>query len=81
MNDFNNQVYRMFNFYSRGGVKRLCSKILYRWIKWYYHCDIPYCIDLKGVWLCHTGLGIVINKNAQIGEGTYIQQGGYCGSP
>ena len=53
---------------------------MYRLICWYYHCDIPYSINLKGVYFCHRGFGIVINPNAKIGEGTYIQHGVTIGS-
>ncbi len=49
------------------------SKLLYRWARWYYHCDIPYSVNLEGVHLCHNGFGIVINPKAEIGAGTYIQ--------
>lgn len=49
--------------------------MLNKWICWRYHCDIPYSLNLKGVFLCHNGFGIVINPNAIIGEGSYIQHG------
>lgn len=42
-------------------------------IRVYYHCDIPIAVDIRGVYFCHKGFGIVINPNAQIGEGTVIQ--------
>ena len=70
---FNILVHKMFKWYSGGG--RMPSRVLYRLIRWYYHCDIPYNINLNGVWFCHNGFGIVINANAQIGEGCYIQHG------
>ena len=63
-----------------GGVKFILARILYRWLKWYYHCDIPYSVNFKGVWFCHSGFGIVINSNVKIGEGTYIQHGVTIGS-
>ena len=70
----------MFAWYSVGGVKFILARILYRWLKWYYHCDIPYSVNFKGVWFCHSGFGIVINSNVKIGEGTYIQHGVTIGS-
>ena len=75
MNRFNVLVHKMYTLYSAGGVKSILSRILCRWIRWYYHCDIPYSVNFKGVWFCHSGFGIVINRNVQIGEGTYIQHG------
>lgn len=35
--------------------------------------DVPYSLNLEGVYLCHNGFGIVINPNAVIGKGTVIQ--------
>ena len=49
------------------------SVVLYRLIRWYYHCDIPYSTDVQGVRFMHKGFGIVINPKAKIGEGTVIQ--------
>lgn len=39
----------------------------------YYHCDIPYTANVKGVYFCHKGFGVVINPDAKIGSGTVIQ--------
>ena len=64
----------------RGGGKILLCRILSRWIKWYYHCDIPYTIDINGVFFCHSGFGVVINPNVIIGEGTTIQHDVTIGS-
>lgn len=47
--------------------------MLHRLIRFYYHCDIPYTLDLQGVYFNHKGFGIVINPNARIGYGTNIQ--------
>jgi len=38
-----------------------------------YHTDIPYSLNLDGVYLCHNGFGIVINPESIIGKGTVIQ--------
>lgn len=56
-----------------GGKLLIMNKLFYRLIRWYYHCDIPYSINLKGVYFAHSGFGVVINPNSSIGEGTYIQ--------
>lgn len=39
----------------------------------YYHCDIPYTIDLTGVYFNYKGFGVVINPQSKIGRGTNIQ--------
>lgn len=51
----------------------IISALLSRLIRWYYHCDIPYSINLQGVYFYHKGFGVVINPNARIGKGTSIQ--------
>lgn len=56
------------------------SKILNRLIRWYYHCDIPYCVNLEDVYFFHKGFDIVINPNSIIGRGTKIQHGVTIGS-
>lgn len=56
-----------------GGGNRVIAKALYRLIRWYYHCDIPYSVDVRGVYFCHKGFGIVINPSAKIGAQTVIQ--------
>ena len=56
------------------------SNLLSKWISWRYHCDIPQSLDLEGVFLCHSGFGIVINPTATIGKGTVIQHGVTIGS-
>lgn len=53
----------------------LFNKLIYKYIRIYYHCDIPYNLDLTGVYFCHSGFSIVINPYAKIGKGTYIQHG------
>ena len=51
------------------------SKIIYRYLRIRYQCDIPYTCSLHNVYLCHQGFGIVINPKSKIGSGTYIQHG------
>ena len=57
------------------GGKRLMSKVLYKFIRWYYHCDIPFSFDTRGAYFAHKAFGIVINPNSHVGKGTYIQHG------
>ena len=53
-------------------VRIMCA-FLSRVIRLYYHCDIPYTVELTGVSIMHKGFGIVIHPNAKIGENTIIQ--------
>ncbi len=46
-----------------------------KWIRFYYHCDIPHSINPTGVFFCHNGFNIVINPKTKIGYNTYIQHG------
>ena len=62
-----------WKLYDKGCVG--LRKFLNRFICLFYHCDIPYSINFEKINLCHRGFGIVINPNASIGEGTYIQHG------
>lgn len=73
MNRANYLIHKQYDLYSRrlGGV--FLSKLLNRWIRWYYHCDIPYSLNLTGVYFAHKGFGVVINPKSSIGKGTYIQ--------
>lgn len=60
----------------RGGViSKVFAKILYRYIRIRYQCDIPYTCRFDQVYLCHQGFGIVITPFAKLGKGTYIQHG------
>ena len=56
-----------------GGAKRFITKILRRFIRWYYHCDIAGAAIIKGVYFCHEGFGVVIHPKARIGAGTVVQ--------
>lgn len=71
MNRFNYLVQKQYSLSRLGAIGLIASKLLCRLIRWYYHCDIPYTLNLKGVYFCHKGFGIVINDNAKIGKGTY----------
>lgn len=55
-----------------GGGKFL-SKILWRFMRFYYSCDIPPTIICNDVYFAHSGFGCMINEKAQIGRGTVIQ--------
>lgn len=46
---------------------------LVRLIRWYYHCDIPYTVDVSGCYFCHKGFGTVIHPRAIIGKKVVIQ--------
>lgn len=63
-----------------GHISHIINALVSRFIKLYYHCDFPGYLNLKGVYFCHEGFNIVINPNAAIGEGTYIQHGVAIGS-
>ncbi|WP_448789145.1 serine O-acetyltransferase [Bacteroides graminisolvens] len=80
MNRFNRLVQKQYSLFRLGPIGLIASQLLYRLIRWYYHCDIPYTLNIKGVYFCHKGFGIVINGNSKIGKGTYIQHGVTIGS-
>ncbi len=65
--------HRMHRLYQRDGYFLIFAKLLYRYIRIVYSADLPYQLDLEGVYLCHNGFGIVINPEAKIGNGTTIQ--------
>lgn len=82
MNRFNRLIKRPHKLFSncRGGViisklRKLFASFLTRLIRWYYHCDIPYTVDVSGVYFCHKGFGVVINPKTIIGRGVVIQHG------
>ena len=80
MNRFNHLIQKQSILYRGGVISKILCKILNRCIRWYYHCDIPYSLNIRNVYFCHKGFGVVINPNAYIGEGTYIQHGVTIGS-
>lgn len=55
-----------------GGV---ISKIVWRFMRAYYNCDIPPTVKCHGVYFCHTGFGCLLNGKTIIGEGTTVQHG------
>ena len=44
-----------------------------RVIRWYYHCDIPYTVDVSGCYFYHKGFGIVIHPRTILGKKVAIQ--------
>ena len=58
-----------------GVISKIYSKMLYRYVRFYYHCDIPYNANIQDVYFAHNGLGIVVNPNSKIFSGTFIQHG------
>jgi len=73
MNRFNKIIQKHNDLYQMGGAKRFITKILRRFIRWYYHCDIAGAAIIKGVYFCHEGFGVVIHPKARIGAGTVVQ--------
>ena len=80
MNRFNNLIRRPYKLYKsqRGGViisklRRLYCTLLSRIIRWYYHCDIPYTVDVSGCNFQHKGFGVVIHPQSVIGKNIVIQ--------
>ena len=71
--NINKVHHRMHRLFQRGGIFLIFAKLLYRYIRIIYSADLPYQLDLDGVYLCHNGFGIVINPGAKIGRGTTIQ--------
>lgn len=72
--DINQTMAFLHKMYCKGGAVRirLCN-LLFKIARIRYAMDISYAVNLDGVYLCHSGLGIVINANAIIGKGTIIQ--------
>lgn len=81
MNRFNRLIKKPYVIYRkslRGGViisklRMMRCAFLVRLIRWYYHCDIPYTIDVSGCYFCHKGFGTVIHPRAIIGKKVVIQ--------
>lgn len=82
MNRFHRLINKPFNLYSRansgGGViikqlYRFYYLLLSRYIRWYYHCDIPYTLDVSGCYFCHKAFGVVINPHTVFGRNVVIQ--------
>ena len=47
--------------------------VVFHFVRWYYHCEIPWRVPIEGVYFCHSGFGVIINGNVKIGRGTVIQ--------
>ena len=82
MNRFNKIVHLPYKLYTIdwGGIfirriARFCASFLTRLIRWYYHCDIPYSLDVRGCYFCHKGFGVVINPRTILGNSVVIQHG------
>ena len=57
-------------------IRKLCGlyvSFFTRLIRWYYHCDIPYTVDVSGVYFCHKGFGVVIHPRAKFGKDVVVQ--------
>lgn len=55
------------------GILLTLRRIQWAFVRVICHLDISSKTDLSGVYLCHSGFGIVINPTAKIGRGTIIQ--------
>lgn len=42
-------------------------------IRWYYHCEIPYSLDITGCYFNYQGFGVVINPHTSLGNNVNIQ--------
>ena len=80
MNRFNRLIHIPYRLYKnqRGGVvlswiRRVLYQIIIRLIRWYYHCDIPYSLDVSGCYFCHKGFGVVMNPRVVLGKDIVIQ--------
>lgn len=53
----------------------IIPKLIYYYIRIVFACDVKYTADIgKNVGFFHNGLGVVIHKNAKIGDGTCLYQ-------
>lgn len=53
----------------------ILPKLVYYYIRIVFACDVKYTADIgKNVGFFHNGLGVVIHKNAIIGDGTCLYQ-------
>lgn len=73
--DFNKLVKKMNKYYIAGGIRKYFSIIMYHFNRVIFQCDIPYTLDVSGVYFCHKGFNIVINPNAKFGKNITIQHG------
>ena len=63
------------SLYKKGKLCRIFSKLLYRFLRAYYCCDIPPSVKCDKVYFCHTGFGTLLNEKTVIGEDSKIQHG------
>ena len=47
MNRFNKIIQKEYTLYRGGIISKLLCIILNRLVRWYYHCDIPYSLNLN----------------------------------
>lgn len=80
MNRFNHLIKKPFCIYFQAKEGGIFNKIrlsycalLIRLIRWYYHCDIPYTVDVSGCYFCHKGFGTVIHPRVILGKKVVIQ--------
>lgn len=77
LNRFNRIIKWPHKIYGSGGgkLRRIPAGFIMRLISWYYHCDIPYSLDVSGCFFCHNGFGVVINPRTEFGKKVTIQHG------
>lgn len=86
MNRFNKLIQKRYNLYCKqNGCRTALGGVIFRkirsfrlhimssCIRWYYHCDIPYSVDVSGCYFNHKGFGVVINPLVKIGRNVDIQ--------
>lgn len=49
------------------------SKLIWRFIRLYYSCDLPPTVECDGVYFAHSGFGCLFNGRSIIGRGTTVQ--------
>jgi serine O-acetyltransferase len=68
------KCYRMMNKLYHKNIP-IIPNLIRLFIRIIFSCDLPYTVEIgKNVLLGHNGLGVVIHKNAKIGEGSSIYQ-------
>lgn len=73
----NNAVMRCYRIMNTLHLKNIpiMPNLIRLFIRIIFSCDLPYTVEIgENVLLGHNGLGIVIHKNAKIGEGSSIYQ-------
>lgn len=85
MNQFNRLVQKRYELYCKqnssrwgGGVilrkiRSFCIRSMSLFIRWYYHCEIPYNLNISGCYFNHQGFGVVINPRTSLGNNVNIQ--------